>query len=519
MPNITSQVVFHPATETIPYAWYSYIPANLNPDIQSYILISGQHGNVISSDYSLVIGAHQAAASGRVAWANQYGYILVTPVIPRDYSGGEGIYSIALDREAFEGRNEFLERADLRVNAILDEYTASLRADGFQVSGKVFIEGFSAGGTFAQRYALLQPERVWAIGAGGLGGVLTLPLAEYDDTQLIWPLGIADFTSVVGKAFSADSYLSIPQFIYVGDQDSNSVMGPGNTEIFTEQQQLWLIAEFGNAGLIRLQNQVAELLDQGFDNLELTVYPGVGHERTQATVTDTFDFFGRVRSRIETGTYYSSPDNGPSAITGTVDGESLQGGSFNDRLTGFAGNDSIDGNGGVDVAFFVYPRSQYTLSLSDRSATVSGPEGIDTLANIERLQFSDVKVAVDLDGAAGTTAKILGAVFGKESVRNESYVGIGLDFLDGGMSYRDLMQLALNVKLGDGFSPSDEVKLLYQNLFGTTPSESDIAYWTDTVTSHQYTAASLAVMAADTPFNTTNINLVGLAQTGIEYSR
>ena len=142
----------------------------------------------------------------------------------------------------------------------------------------------------------------------------------------------------------------------------------------------------------------------------------------------------------------------------------------------------------------------------------------DTLANIERLQFTDRNIALDLNGAAGTTAKILGAVFGRESLANTSYVGIGLSLLDGGMSYQDLMQLALNARLGAGFSNTAEVNLLYQNLAGVLPSAADLSYWTGTLSSGQFSQASLAVMAADLELNTTNINLAGLAQTGIEYS-
>ncbi len=43
--------------------------------------------------------------------------------------------------------------------------------------------------------------------------------------------------------------------------------------------------------------------------------------------------------------------------------------------------------------------------------TNSGTDGTDTLTNVERLKFSDFSVAPDVSGYAGTTAKILGAVF------------------------------------------------------------------------------------------------------------
>ena len=36
--------------------------------------------------------------------------------------------------------------------------------------------------------------------------------------------------------------------------------------------------------------------------------------------------------------------------------------------------------------------------------------------------------SLDLDGHAGMTARILGAVFGASSIGNSAYVGIGLNF-------------------------------------------------------------------------------------------
>lgn len=51
---------------------------------------------------------------------------------------------------------------------------------------------------------------------------------------------------------------------------------------------------------------------------------------------------------------------------------------------------------------------------------------------------------MDVDGNAGTVAKIIGAVFGKQAIENKVYVGIGLSFLDGNWSYDNLAALALD---------------------------------------------------------------------------
>jgi serralysin len=85
------------------------------------------------------------------------------------------------------------------------------------------------------------------------------------------------------------------------------------------------------------------------------------------------------------------------------------------------------------------------------------------------------------------------------------------------MSYENLMQLALDAKLGNGFSNAAEVSLLYQNLVGSQPSQADLDYWTGTLASGQYSQASLGVMAADLELNAANIDLIGLASTGLEY--
>ena len=198
----------------------------------------------------------------------------------------------------------------------------------------------------------------------------------------------------------------------------------------------------------------------------------------------------------------------------------LTGNEGNNTLTGGAGNDSLDGGAGIDSASYAGNRASFTLAQSGAGFTVTdatGAEGADTLTNVERLQFADTKLALDLDGNAGTTAKILGAVFGAASVSNTVYVGIGLSYLDGGKSYQDLMQLAIDANLGPGASHLAVVNLLYTNVAGVAPPPADRDYYVALLDSGAFTAASLGVLAADHDLNTGNINLTGLAQTGIEF--
>jgi hypothetical protein len=180
-----------------------------------------------------------------------------------------------------------------------------------------------------------------------------------------------------------------------------------------------------------------------------------------------------------------------------------------------ANRSTYDGGEGVDTVKFVVPKKDVTFKqLSDSSFELYASNNTFQITNIERLNFSDKSIAIDINGNAGATAKLLGAVFGKDSLSNKQYFGIGLSLLDAGMSTTTLASLAVdaaNLKTNDQI-----VSTLWKNVFGTTASNSDKAPYVKLLDDGM-SPGTLAWLAADTTFNKVNINLVGLAQTGIEY--
>lgn len=232
------------------------------------------------------------------------------------------------------------------------------------------------------------------------------------------------------------------------------------------------------------------------------------------------------------GDDYLYGGQGRDDLYGGVGDDVLYGGDDIDHLDGGTGNDAIDGGTGLDVAMYTLQfgntdQSNYSIQkLANFEWRVSyvGPnlssypapstEGVDKLSNIERLRFADLNIALDLDGNAGTTAKILGAVFGIEAVSNKKYFGIGLNFLDDGWTYDNLAGFAIDAV---GAMTNDQiVSLLWTNVVGAKPSEADKAPYISLL-ENGMTAGTLAHIAADTELNMANINLVGLAQTGIAY--
>lgn len=208
------------------------------------------------------------------------------------------------------------------------------------------------------------------------------------------------------------------------------------------------------------------------------------------------------------------------SLIGNAGKDTLYGDDGDDTLDGGSGNDILDGGNGLDIAIFGGVRSDYTVSARGSmsfqiSDSVINRDGTDSISSIERIVFLNGRLALDLDGNAGQVAKLLGAVFGADSVANAEYVGIGLDLLDGGMSYTDLAALAVSVT---GKSSSTDVcNLLWENVIGSPATSADVAPFKAMLDNGRLTVGQLTTLAADTSFNADNIDLVGLTLTGLEF--
>jgi serralysin len=196
------------------------------------------------------------------------------------------------------------------------------------------------------------------------------------------------------------------------------------------------------------------------------------------------------------------------------------GNNFANTFDGGLGNDVVDGAGGTDIARFDGNRAAYTLSEAFGYRYVAandGVSGFDTLSNVERLQFADHSLAFDTTGNPGQAVKLLGAVTGPALAANPYYIGIVLNYLDGGMPATTLASFGLDAMLGPDASSAAVVNLLYFNLVGFYPNAGDLASLTALIDGGTFTKAQLAVVAAETSYNIANIGLAGMAATGVTY--
>lgn len=207
--------------------------------------------------------------------------------------------------------------------------------------------------------------------------------------------------------------------------------------------------------------------------------------------------------------------------------QTFTGTSANDTFTGGTGNDTINGGGGVDTATFSLQRSNYVISASASGFTVqanSGTDGTDTLTDIERLQFSDKKIALDLttSGNAGKALEFIGAL-AYSLVSNASVVGEILGIFDQGKSMQNISQLAIDVGLIRNLAGSDSnldlAKLVFRNIVGREASAEDANEVAGYIQGNggSLTQAEFLATVAELDLNNQHINLVGLQQSGVEF--
>lgn len=109
-------------------------------------------------------------------------------------------------------------RIDEQVVRIINKSKAILKNEvGLAASDKIFLNGYSSSGVFAQRFALLHPDVVETACIGGASGSIPVPTKD-----LSYPLGIADYEQLTGKEFDFENYSKIKFRYYVGELETQN---------------------------------------------------------------------------------------------------------------------------------------------------------------------------------------------------------------------------------------------------------------------------------------------------------
>ena len=199
--------------------------------------------------------------------------------------------------------------------------------------------------------------------------------------------------------------------------------------------------------------------------------------------------------------------------------ENAVGSAFNDRITGNDGANRIDGGAGVDMVVYNAAHTRFSVARDGNTTAVrdtTGATGTDTLVNVERIQYNDGGFALDIDGNAGATAKLIGAVYGAAAVGNARLVGSTLAQLDSGLGRVEVAQRAIDAKLGAHAGSGAVIDMLFSTLAGRTGTADEHAQLDGLV--DQYGAAPVTLAVSEFAINQQQVDLVGLAAHGLAYA-
>jgi hypothetical protein len=198
--------------------------------------------------------------------------------------------------------------------------------------------------------------------------------------------------------------------------------------------------------------------------------------------------------------------------------------------TGQVGDGTVDvqvdvtGTSGVDTHTVGGTSTEFTVTKTDNKIALASTLATNvniTLADHERIVFSDKAIAYDATGRAGDVYALLAAALGTADV-TATYKGIGIKLADAGWTNKQLATalLATDVYKTDAGGISDEtfIKHVYKNVMGTTATLAEVTAYTTWMAANSYTQADVLVMASELATFETAIGLVGLATTGIEYT-
>lgn len=260
-------------------------------------------------------------------------------------------------------------------------------------------------------------------------------------------------------------------------------------------------------------------------------YLVIQNSASSFTVSDRYGIDPiQVLRNVERIQFSDSLLNIATSHIGSAGSDTLAGSNFNDSLQGGGGNDILDGGVGIDTALFSGGRSGYAVTRTPAGYALqdlAGSEGTDTLTSIERLQFSDHCVALDLGitQSSGEAALLLGAVLGKNMMlARPQLLGVLIGLFDQGLTLQQLSGAILRLPIwglltGHAAPTNTEIaNYLLTTVNGHLPdvamlSTAVVALNSETGATQGNYLADLASNAA----NQTQVNLAGLQQMGLDY--
>lgn len=276
----------------------------------------------------------------------------------------------------------------------------------------------------------------------------------------------------------------------------------------------------------------------GVDTVDLTSYSDAAYLNMGVSITGAAHLVGVAMSKFDAqNTILSSgnPTNlrwlygeyenaiGSSSddfIVGNALDNKIEGRGSDDKFIGLAGNDTIDGGEGIDILLLTGNRADFSFIKNTTGYTIKdnkGTEGTDFLTNVERLEFTDKTIALDIEANAGQTYRVYKAAFNRTP--DNDGLKYWIQMMDGGKKLSEVASgfIASNeFKSLYGANPTSDqfVGKLYNNVLGRAPDAGGFNYWVGLLDNKQIDMTSMLVNFSESTENKAAV--IGVIQNGIE---
>ncbi|HEX3476310.1 MAG TPA: hypothetical protein VHT91_14895 [Kofleriaceae bacterium] len=265
-----------PSATDAPPAGAPPAPEARRPAGAASLLVVLPNTGFATEDLDLLRAGTTCHVAAQLALADRLGTPVLAPLFPRPVApppAGD-LYLHALSRASLEARDARLARVDLQLIAMLDHAAQRLAAQGHPVQPRVLITGFSASGSFANRFAVLHPDRVLAAAVGSPGGWPVAPLASLGGDALPYPVGIADVDALTGAPVDLAALRRVHFLFLLGDADANDAVP--YRDAFTAADEALIMRRFGKTPVARW-DAARRLYDAAGLQARYQLYRGVGH--------------------------------------------------------------------------------------------------------------------------------------------------------------------------------------------------------------------------------------------------
>lgn len=266
------------------------VPDEGDMDKSCYLLVEPNNSGHVSEKFEDHVDAAMALAQKAVGsdLLKRLHVPLLVPVFPRS----EALYTHSLNRRTMDVADGPLVRLDLQLLSMIEDARRRLAERGITIQQKILLTGFSASGAFANRFTALHPDKVAAVAAGAVNGMLILPRSSWDTETLLYPIGVADIETLCGQRFDLDAWKQVPQFIYMGADDNNDAVAFDDAYTADERAQVYrLLGETMQPD--RWEQCQKQYLDAGA-NVVFRTYQGIGHATNGKIHAELAEFFQKA---------------------------------------------------------------------------------------------------------------------------------------------------------------------------------------------------------------------------------